>query len=348
MRHLTSAGLLSLLAIGCPSPATESIAKAATADEENQLVTASQDLIRGYEEQLKNAETLRDRRAVSGDEVDHYKLQVARAKRFLAAQQSKPAVACEQSREIVVIRERQLDRELRLTELNASTPTELDAAKRNVAVARYWLAVDEGKSDAAIRHLRAVTEICEREHKRERARQRQGVVSENTVKMVEYHLAMARFYSAKLQEDKAEAVRQLKSVMGICDTWLEQERTLARHNIGSSESKDNVTVTLLWTERRLAAEEGKQDGVKENLRGLVTILERQLKSDAWLNPHDKAALQWWLAFERYRLAQAAAGINVEFCLEWELETPKSEDSIENQIVECGPQRNTFLYRLRHR
>jgi hypothetical protein len=232
--------------------------------------------------------------------------------------------------------------------LNATTPTELDAVKRNLAVARYWLAVDEGKTDAAIRQLKLIIEICEGEHKRERTRQDRGEVSENTVKMVEYHLALAHYYLAKRQEQKEERVRYLKSVLAICERWLEQERALARHNIGSSDSMDNVMAPLLWNKRRLAVEEEKQDRVKENLRGLVTILEKQTTSDAWQTPQEKAALEWWLAFERFRLARASAGVNVEFSMDWELETPKAEESLENQLVECVRQRNTFLYRMRHR
>jgi hypothetical protein len=341
--------LIALLAFGCQGMLFEQFAVASsTRDQEKQVLAASQNLIRAYEEELKTAETLRIRGIVSSDEVDMYKLQIASAKHFLAAQQDKHDVVREQSREIVEIRARQLDRELKLSNMSGTTETELDSVKRNLAVARFWLAADEGKTDAAVRQLKLVVEICEREHKRERTRQSRGEVAENTVKIVEYHLAMAHYYLAKVQDQKAEAVRHLKSVVGICEAWLEQERALARQNIGSEESMDDVIISLLWAKHRLAVEEGKPDLVKEHLGRLVSLRERQLTSDTWRDPQEKAAMQWWLAFERFRLAQASVGINVEFCMNWELETPKSQDSIDSQLIESVRRRNCSTHRSKHR
>ena len=342
-------GLLALLALGGQGILlAKTAAASSTGDEEKQVLAASQNLIVGYEKELKTAETLQDRGVVSNDEVDMYKLQIASAKHYLAAHQKKPDVARDQSREIVEIRARQLDRELKLSNMSGTTETELDAVKRNLAVARFWLAVDEEKTDAAVRHLKLVVEICEREHKRELSKLSRGLVAENSVKIVEYHLAMAHYYLAKIQEQKAEAVRHLKTVVGICEAWLEQERSLARQNIGSEESMDDVMISLLWAKHRLAVEEGKPELVKEHLGRLVSLRERLLRSDTWRDPHEKAAMQWLLAFERFRLAQASVGINVEFCLNWELETPKSQDSIDSLLLESVMRRNCSTHRSRHR
>jgi hypothetical protein len=349
MRPLAVAGLLALLALGGQRVLPESIAAASSpGDEEKQVLAASQNLILAYEKELKATETLRDRAIASSDEVDMCKLQIARDKRYLATQQNKPDDARAQSREIVEIRARQLDRELKLSNMGGSNDTDPDAVKRNLAVARFWLAVDEGKTDAAVSQLKLVVEICEREHKRALLRQSRGVDSENDVKIVEYHLAMAHYYLAKLQAKKAEAIRHLKSAVGICEVWLEQERTLARQNIGSNESMDNASIPLLWAKHRLAVEEKKPDLVKEYLGRLVSLRERQLASDTSRDPQEKATFQWWLAFERFRLAQASIGINVEFCMDWELETPKSQESVDSQLLESGVRRNHSMHRSKHR
>ena len=140
-------GLLVLLAFGCQGMLLERFATASsTGDEEKQVLAASQSLIQAYKEELKTLETLRNRGIASSDEVEMCKLQIASAKHYLAAQQNKPDVALDQSREVVEIRARQLDRELKLSKLSATTETELDAAKRNLAVARFWLTMDEDRS----------------------------------------------------------------------------------------------------------------------------------------------------------------------------------------------------------
>jgi hypothetical protein len=340
---------LALLALACQGKLLEQFAAASSPEEEGKLVVAaSQNLIRAFGEELKTDETLRDRGVVSNDEVDMCKLQIARAKHYLASHQNNADVARDQSREIVEIRGRQLDRELKLSDMRATTETELDAAKRNLAVARFWLAADEGKTDAAVRELKLVVEICEREHKRELAQQRRGEIAENNVMITEYHLAMAHYYLAKLQEQKAEGVRHLKSVMGICEAWLEKERTLARLNAGSDEGMDTATIALLWAQHRLAVEEGKPDLVKELLGRLISLREKLLKSDMWRDPQEKADMQWLLAFERFRLAQASVGINVEFSLNWELETPKSQEDVYSQLLEVGRRRNCSTHHSKHR
>jgi hypothetical protein len=86
-----------------------------------------------------------------------------------------------------------------------------------------------------------------------------------------------------------------------------------------------VTARLLWSKHRLAVEAGKPDLIKEHLRSLVALHEKQLKSEMPRDSQEKAYLQRSLAFERYRLAQASVGINIALLENWELEIPRYSD-----------------------
>ena len=297
---------------GAPCPAgPPSDAPPPARKERGQFQAACVALVRACDGELAEQVKLLRAGAATEGEVDVVRLALAGARQELALVEGRPAAAVEQSRALVAIRERELDRLLKLPGRGDVGAVEALAARRQVANARRWLAREERSPGGAARHLREVIELCDAEVRALQTLARRGIAVPEEVDAGRRRLAYARYRLAR-EEGRAEgAAEQLRITVQLREQDLKRTRQVDDGTAEAAQDVDWHHVLLLEARQRQAVFAGDAPAAREHLGRRLAVLERMSRRQREVLPADRvlrASLEYQLALVRYQLALASEGV----------------------------------------
>jgi hypothetical protein len=278
--------------------------------------------LRFLEDREEKKWELRQKRVASDDEVDFYRFQVAVARSSLAQLQGDEEKVKKQFRAAVSVREAQRERLKQLRDRQGGFAAEIDVADRQLAAARFRLSYLEGDNAEAIRQLKEISEIAEKEVKRERGLLVRDAATHTEVEDAGYRLAKARFLLAKLKGEKDEGLQLLRDLAALTDSEVKRLQKLETRGASSAEGMEWARFRDLYAKIRLAAAEGKPEQVRDTQQKLADLTAQMLRR-ALRSTHgteeEKEYMKWENARQQWALAEIQNGAMLDYESIWELD-----------------------------
>jgi len=323
MRRLLSQACMVGIAVSCPLSVPGQTASAPSLqDARAEYLKATNAYLRFLEEREAMRSKLRAKRVASDEEIDFWRFQVAVCRTNLAHLSQDPAEARKQYRVAVAIRQSQHDRLTRLRERGGGYDAEMDVAGRQLASAGYRLAHQEGNTEEAVRQLKRIQEIAEKELQRERGLLGRTAATQTEVEDTTYRLIKARYLRAHLEGQKDESVQRIRDMAALTESALARLRKLEMRGASSVEEVEWAELRDLCARQRLANAEGESRRVREaqdQLSSLTAQMLRHALRSSHGTEEEIEYLKWEVALQRYRLVQAEHGIESEYENIWELD-----------------------------
>jgi hypothetical protein len=265
---------------------------------------------------------LREKRVVSDDEVDFYRVQVALCRHVLAHLQDDSAEARKQLRVALDVRKEQCARLKRLRPRGGGSEAETNVAERQLSSARYRLAREEGNMEEAVQQLQRIEEIAGRELERERRLLGRSAAALAEVEDTTYRLVKARYLLARLKEREDECKKQLRDLADLTGSALARLQKLDKKGASSEEEINWARLRDCLAQQRRAGAEGDTQRVRElqeHLASLTAQMFRNALRSSHATEEESEYLKWESALQRFRLVQAQYGKVADYESIWELD-----------------------------
>jgi hypothetical protein len=265
-----------------------------------------------WERMLAREMDLQTKGVSSESKVDSIRVVLAKYRHDLAIHEKKSETVLEQSRLVLAIRERQLKRLQKLADLGIASELEITEARRHLACAQYFLAVEERNQEMVVDKLKIIVDLCSKEVRLlEKLRT-------NTISSFEFHRAESRLISAQYLLTKTtvsspeEIMKELRRRVEVCEKEWKQIVELKRQGAAMIYEVYYVRLNLLNAKLRLANVEKNSDELVGQLRALVSLHEETLPTVRGINFPDlqqifKDEVQAQLARDRWRLEKYLGG-----------------------------------------
>jgi hypothetical protein len=273
------------------------------------LRAAFEEHTRFWEKRVVRELSLRDHSAGSDYAVAVFQFYLAAARHDLAVLDRKPEVRFDQARLARDACERQLAVVLESRQRGAASETDVDAAKRQLAVARWRLALADANPAESARQLRLAIDICKKELDRLEGLQGKDAVPALLVDDARYRLAAARFVLARAHGTPAERAEQLRMMVAVAGLAFAREKALHKSRAASDAELDNAERTYRQAQLYQAIEAKESVRTRELLGRLAELSDKRLQCLASRakvqEEEERAILARDLALCRFQLAMLA-------------------------------------------
>jgi hypothetical protein len=298
------AAAVSLRAAGplLAQPAAESTIQAS----KRQWQAAAREFTSLLDQRLEKLTELQKRHAASDQEVDDWREGLALARREQALARNDPAAAREQLLALIEVRERSVTRAASLHQGDTKATSELNAARRRQANAKYQLAVADGRPEEQAAALRSIIELCEQEANRVDRLKAAGAASSTEADFANHRLAYARFRLYWEGGKMKEALAQLRIDIAVRQYLFDRLKKLYDDGYALRSEFSSARSVLLAGKVRLAVLEDKRDAARDGLREMISGLEETLRliriRPQFVDEIAIADLKMMIAAEQFRLA----------------------------------------------
>lgn len=214
--------------------------------------------------------------------VELARIWLAKSRHDLALNENKIEDAINQTRLIVSIREKQMNRVKLLNDKGLATEFELNEALRHLACARYFLAIEEKKSQDVAVQLQLIVDLCKKEliHLE---KLRGQAISSWQVHRAESRLISAQYLLARTSNNPDKIVEELRRHVEVCEKEWKQAVELKRSGAAMIIETYGVRINLLNAKLRLANVEKNSEVIVEQLRAMVKLHEETLPQVRGMN-----------------------------------------------------------------
>jgi hypothetical protein len=285
-----------------PAPAALAVRDGAVAA----LRAAFEDHARFWEQRVARELSLRERGAGSDYTIAFFQFYLAMARHDLAVLDRKPEVRVDQARLARDAAARQLAVTLESRQRGAASETDIDAAKRHLAAARWRLALAEAKPVESVLQLRLLIGICKKELDRLEGLQAKDAVPELLVDDARYRLACACFLLARAQGTSAERAEQRRIMVAVARRVFLREQALHKTRAANDVLVDNAERTYVYAQLYQAIEAKESVRSREFLGRLAELTDKRLRyltrEAKVAEEEERAFLARELALWRFQLA----------------------------------------------
>ena len=230
-----------------------------------------------HEESLARELKLKQQGASSELDVNFRRQALTFLRHDLAMSNDDADDAREQTRAIIKLREANLERLTKLLAGGAVSAALIDSARRQVANAKYILATEEGETDEAIRHLKAIVAICQEELTRVESAAKAGSASAAEVGLIRGRMAYAHYLLNHESDDESgKSVTHLRIVVAERENAASRMEKLLRAGAANRTAVAEAQHNRLWAKANLAIEEGDRAATRNILKQLVDATNENL------------------------------------------------------------------------
>lgn len=271
--------------------------------------------VRYWEQQLAREIDLRAKGVGTERGVEEARVALAKDRHQLALRESRPESALEQSKLILQIRGKQVQRLQGLVAKGFATELQLTEARRREAAARFFVAQGEGGPEALAKQLRHVAEMSKKEVGLLN-KLRDQVVPAWELHRAENRVICAEYLLARLHGAPEDAARELRRHVAVCEDEWKKVVDLRKKGAAFPFEEYLVRNNLLNAKIRLANVEQDRSAVTEHLGALIKLHEEMLALLPTLDMsyipaewarHFRNGLQNELEQDRWRLDHFRAG-----------------------------------------
>lgn len=266
---------------------------------------ARRELIEAYKEYAKflekrvKAQAAASPGIVSETQIDLERWDLATVLHDLAIFEDNREEAVRQSRLRVETMQRMLDRVMKAYDAGADSRGNLDECLWWTACARYDLALEEGKTEFAAGQLHLITDLTGKRWNDMKRLHEQGAATRRELEHWERRRAMAAYFSLQSEQNRKEAIAQLRKAIGLQERGVERVKQ-ARQLTAASEWDELVALhSLAETRLRLAVREKDATAATTQIELQVALCEKLVTM-----ARSRVDVEWQLPECRYHLAMA--------------------------------------------
>ena len=233
-------------------------------------------LVRFLESELETASDLLKNQAGSKAEVDQARAHLAMARHDLALAEDNRDEVSLQCRQLIEIRNQQLQRQVDMSKLGFGSNLKMSMAIRRLACSRYQLAILEKKTKDAFDQLNLIVRCCKDELTHLTKLQTDGAVSVMELNRARHRATIAEHRLANAEGAPASVIPKLRKSVELCQQEFDQINRLRQQGFADVIDEYSAHNHVLNARLLLANLEKEHAAAKDLLDDLIRVHEKTL------------------------------------------------------------------------